>query len=316
MSQQNIIVAVDGSETSKKATQWAASLLQEGDDLHIVTAQAGTSAEQEAAAAEVLQSHAALDGVPEARLVKHVLPIPDGASVGATLAEFAQPSKFKLLVVGSRGMGAIRSAIMSLVGLGSVSEDLLERAEVATAVVRQGIAPPKQGAGGRRQILVAVDGSVHSTNALDWTLRHVVHFESDILFLIAVAHRHSEMTAVVHNTAPSGFERVISMRKAAADNATDIAHRAGLAALKAGLPSDQIVCTALDPHSDGFSNEGGSIVKYAGALKMDMIVMGHRGQGAGRGAGSTLAGMGSVTAHCVAHAQCPVIATRFKQTDC
>ena len=67
---------------------------------------------------------------------------------------------------------------------------------------------------------------------------------------------------------PSGFERVISMRKAAADNATSIAHAAGLAALKAGLPTDQIVCMALDPHSDGFSNEGGSIVKYANSLQV------------------------------------------------
>ena len=47
-------------------------------------------------------------------------------------------------------------------------------------------------------------------------------------------------------------------------------------------------------------------------LQMDMIIMGHRGQGA---AGSSLAGMGSVTAHCVANAQCPVIATRFKQAE-
>ena len=37
MSQHHIIVAIDGSDASKKATQWAASLLQEKDDLHIVT---------------------------------------------------------------------------------------------------------------------------------------------------------------------------------------------------------------------------------------------------------------------------------------
>lgn len=35
-------------------------------------------------------------------------------------------------------------AIMSLVGLGSVSEYLLEHAELATAVVRQGTAPLPQ----------------------------------------------------------------------------------------------------------------------------------------------------------------------------
>lgn len=53
-----------------------------------------------------------------------------------------------------------------------------------------------QGAGQRRQILVAVDGSVHSSDALDWALRNVVHFKSDVLFLLAVARRHSEMTTV------------------------------------------------------------------------------------------------------------------------
>ena len=53
-----------------------------------------------------------------------------------------------------------------------------------------------QGAGERRQILVAVDGSVHSADALDWALRNVVHFKSDVLFLLAVARRHSEVTTV------------------------------------------------------------------------------------------------------------------------
>lgn len=55
--------------------------------------------------------------VPESRLVNHVLPTPDVASVGATIAEFAQPSKFKLLVVGSRGMGAIRSCASKFISL-------------------------------------------------------------------------------------------------------------------------------------------------------------------------------------------------------
>lgn len=53
-----------------------------------------------------------------------------------------------------------------------------------------------QGAEQRRQICVAVDGSYHSSYALDWTLRHVVNFEHDVLYLVAVARRHTEMATV------------------------------------------------------------------------------------------------------------------------
>ena len=41
---------------------------------------------------------------------------------------------------------------------------------------------------------------------------------------------------------------------------------------------------------------------------MDILVMGHRGQGST--AMSVLSGIGSVTNECVQTAQCPVIATR------
>ena len=37
MSKVNIAVAVDGSEASKRATAWAATILQGSDNLHIVT---------------------------------------------------------------------------------------------------------------------------------------------------------------------------------------------------------------------------------------------------------------------------------------
>ena len=53
------------------------------------------------------------------------------------------------------------------------------------------------------------------------------------------------------------------------------------------------------------------------AAQLSMIVMGHRGLGATSSAVWSLAGMGSVTSHCVQNATCPVIATRYKQqVDC
>ena len=46
-----------------------------------------------------------------------------GASdVGLSIKHYAEANKIDVVVMGSRGMGAIRRAVMSFVGLGSVSE--------------------------------------------------------------------------------------------------------------------------------------------------------------------------------------------------
>lgn len=66
------------------------------------------------------------------------------------------------------------------------------------------------------------------------------------------------------------------------------------------------------PWSAGADVHPGVTLTVGVLWQMDMIVMGHRGQGA---AGSALAGTGSVTDHCMHNATCPVIATRFKQAD-
>ena len=55
----------------------------------------------------------------------------------------------------------------------------------------------------------------------------------------------------------------MASRKAAADAAAAITHRAALEARSKGVPIDRIVTTALDPHTDGASNEGGAVVRYA-----------------------------------------------------
>lgn len=72
----------------------------------------------------------------------------------------------------------------------------------------------------------------------------------------------------MHTAAPLGYERQMSMRRAAADSASAIVHAAGIQALQAGIPSEHIVCAALDPHSSGSSNEGGALVKYTDALQV------------------------------------------------
>lgn len=50
--------------------------------------------------------------VLKSRIVEHSLSSrSDGVQPGATIVEFAKPDKFKLLVVGSRGMGAVQAYV-------------------------------------------------------------------------------------------------------------------------------------------------------------------------------------------------------------
>ncbi|GFH14826.1 universal stress, partial [Haematococcus lacustris] len=64
--------------------------------------------------------------VPKDNLHPHVLPATGGASgVSESLLGFAKAYHIDLLVLGSRGMGMVRSALMSLLGMGSVSDALL-----------------------------------------------------------------------------------------------------------------------------------------------------------------------------------------------
>ena len=55
----------------------------------------------------------------------------------------------------------------------------------------------------------------------------------------------------------------MASRKAAADAAAAITHRAALEASSKGVAAERVVTTVLDPHTDGASNEGGAVVRYA-----------------------------------------------------
>ncbi|GFH25353.1 universal stress, partial [Haematococcus lacustris] len=75
--------------------------------------------------------------VPKDNLHPHVLPATGGASgVSESLLGFAKAYHIDLLVLGSRGMGMVRSALMSLLGMGSVSDALLRAAPCPLLLVK------------------------------------------------------------------------------------------------------------------------------------------------------------------------------------
>ena len=147
---RRVVLAVDASEHSAAASRWYLShLRQSRDEVHVVSVappvplpvmdemaapalaafgQSQWEADREQAmrtarlCCEAALRDAAGQGVPQERLWYRPLAPEGGASeVGASLVHYAKSNGADLVVVGSRGMGALRSGVMAVLGLGSVS---------------------------------------------------------------------------------------------------------------------------------------------------------------------------------------------------
>ena len=57
--------------------------------------------------------------------------------MGDSLVHYAEANGVDLIVVGARGMGAVKRALMSFIGLGSVSDYVVGHAQCPVAVVKQ-----------------------------------------------------------------------------------------------------------------------------------------------------------------------------------
>ncbi len=151
---RNILVAVDGSPDSEEALRQAVDL---ADSEHarltllsaIVTPPPAAYFGAGSAAAAMLASEA--EGETEAILRRAVEGVPDGVSVSTVLSrDGARPALLHqiekgghdLVVMGSRGRGAVRSAL-----LGSVSHYVLNHSPVPVLIVhadrKRGSAPQR-----------------------------------------------------------------------------------------------------------------------------------------------------------------------------
>ena len=140
----DILVAIDGSEHGAAALRTAAQLAREGHArLTVLTAVPAipASARLSAAGVAAMGDAVQLMGEVGERIRKQVDALPDDISVTSivvaghpapVILERLRAGRYDLLVMGTRGLGRVGSAL-----LGSVSQAVLHAASVPVLVVRE-----------------------------------------------------------------------------------------------------------------------------------------------------------------------------------
>ena len=166
-----VVVGFDTSDESQVAVRWAAAVAQRREVPLLVVHASGVDnsrstrrAERMVAVAQERAKNALSEGEAIAREVAPGLQV-ETASVGygaaAALAELSEQAE--LIVVGNRGRGRLRGAL-----LGSVAFEVATHAKSPVCVVRGALRPlPSM----ERPIVVGVDGSASSQHALDEAAR-------------------------------------------------------------------------------------------------------------------------------------------------
>jgi nucleotide-binding universal stress UspA family protein len=263
-----IVVGVDGSESARDAAAWAADLAAIwGSPLHLLTVGPGPGAGR-------------LTGLREAaeRDGAHPVVVETAAAGGLmdVLADRARGAR--MLVLGSYGDGAWSGMIA-----GEVALTMLDRVGCPVAVVRgttRQVPPPRGG-----PVVVGVDGSsaggaalaLAADLAVSWGARLVaVHAWSDIAFGVdGAARRRPEDGAVLAGLASALLD---------AELATIRPGRPGLVVERSVVADTPL--RALLAAADGAR----------------MVVVGHRGAGAGPGRS-----LGSTSRALVEFVPCPVV---------
>ena len=285
---RRIVVGVDGSGGAREALRWAAGearLLGAGIDVvhtwqvPVVVYPEGQVFDREpflGEAQRVLDDAMAtltLPGVPavdaRARLVE-TAPV-EGLLRAATAAE--------LLVLGNRGIGAFGDLLVR-----SVSQGCVERAPCPVVVV-----PPGDHDPGHGRVVVGVDGSEASGDALGWAMAEAARRHAHLG--VVIAYHHHQLESPI---GPPGAVDHDSVRKASEALADEMVEHA----MAAAVPRpDSVEVTAVR------AGAGHALVDAAGDA--DLLVVGSRGRSNVR---SVL--LGSVSRHCVHHAPCPVAVVR------
>eukprot|EP00882_Tetradesmus_deserticola_P001213 GHRQ01001311.1.p1 GENE.GHRQ01001311.1~~GHRQ01001311.1.p1 ORF type:complete len:392 (+),score=155.98 GHRQ01001311.1:166-1341(+) len=337
------LVAIDGSKHGNDALLWTArQFWKEGMQLDVVTvlppmamnvypiAPVATAAavaavthqwevqkqHDEAHATEVLRTavqEALQAGVTRSCLHAHALPAAGGASgVGDSIVEFAKAKGVGMVIMGSRGLGSIQRSLMSLVGLGSVSDYVIHQLHVPVLVVHgDGVAPAAADAEApQRKLCIAMDDSAHSHYAAAWLQQHLLR-SADELHVVAVAlpvpYPVLDETSAAAAALESQQWRASTDRSLAYahDLATRTAAAMSSAAAAAGLRDVAVTSSALLPEG-GASDVGASVCRYAHEHKIDLVCLGSRGLGSFKRSLMGFAGLGSVSDYCVHNLSCAV----------
>eukprot|EP00798_Chlamydomonas_sp_ICE-L_P014542 gene14542-20582_t len=166
---RNVVVSVDGAPVTSQALQWALGNYKYGDVLHLVSVscpQAGpypmeipendfgapsraaieewrkSSHEAELETAKILHAHrqeALRRGVPAGSVrAVELQPLGGASGVGESIVRYAHENGAGMVVLGSRNLGGMKSLIMQMIGLGSVSEYTLRHCQVPVVIVKNG----------------------------------------------------------------------------------------------------------------------------------------------------------------------------------
>lgn len=137
---KRILVAVDGSENSKRAAQHAAKLAALSKETHVEILyvqdfeKIQSDAIQKTRTATIdLESKkrlAPIMGVFEQPIVSHELIVKQGEP-GSTIVSFANRGGFDLVVIGSRGLNSFQEMV-----LGSVSQKVAKRVNAPVMIVK------------------------------------------------------------------------------------------------------------------------------------------------------------------------------------
>lgn len=271
-------------------------------------------------------------GVEPDHIRLHSLPAAGGASgVADSLIEYANIKKPDVMVIGSRGMGAFKRSLMSLAGLGSVSDAVVHNCHVPLVVyhpvkssdqtfkgVEQVGAPASTASGGAAQtengsghkgmkVLIAVDDSDHSQDALTWTLEHVIGPDDEV-HILSVAQPVAypivdETSAAVAAMESQEWEEA---RKRALQEAYTRCLAGVDTAVAKGVPRERLFFKNMLPEG-GASDVGDSLLHYAKENKLDLIVVGSRGMGTFKRGLASFFGLGSVSDYCCHNATVPVL---------
>jgi nucleotide-binding universal stress UspA family protein len=215
--------------------------------------------------------------------------VPQGrASVVETILEYATQEKTDLIVVGTRGLGGFKRAV-----LGSVSSGVAEHASSATLVVRP--SKKKEATQGIRRILVATDGSPNGQRALETAVDLAKGLKAEL----RITHVVFVPTLFWSMGVPGSAIPTDKIEEDAEKVAREILAEAAKFAKDKGVaaPKEELVTDLVSPAQ--------GIVQLAERDGVDVVVVGTRGNG-----GFKKLLLGSVANSVLHYAGCSVLVVK------
>jgi nucleotide-binding universal stress UspA family protein len=286
----SIVVGIDGSEQSEQAVLWAAGeASRRALPLHVVHALETDPVTPSFEPADADTRRAAQDDVVTSALERARRSRPDvRTSAQTTLwlaasALVAASDRADSVVVGSRGLGAARTAV-----LGSVSQQVAGYARSPVVVVRE--VPSEDGEGAGR-VVVGVDGSEASSEATGYAFARAASLGMPL--------------NVVHAWWWKGLHRLLDESPWAGDPEKQNEQGRELVAKAVSGWEGTFPGVEVHPHVVKGHPVDALVEESAGA---HLLVVGSRGRGGF--AGLTL---GSVSQGVLHHARCPVAVIRHRE---